>query len=47
MVRQRLSYAYPREIEFITALPKTPKWQDPAFHSARRGVNSSATTVVA
>ena len=25
MVRQRLSmYSYPREIEFITALPKTP-----------------------
>ena len=23
------------------------EWQDPAFHSARRGVNSSATTVVA
>ena len=48
MVRQRLStHAYPREIEFITARPKTPSWQDPAFHSARRGVNSSATTVVA
>jgi acyl-coenzyme A synthetase/AMP-(fatty) acid ligase len=24
MVRQRLLYAYPREIEFITARPKTP-----------------------